>query len=115
MDVNGSMPYGRFSEIRIRSSEPMSYAYFNSHVMKLCANLESMDASFTLQKAGYTQWGTVRFATVDDILSEGGDRTAVMTNRTLNDAMARMREENRRTLMTKPPFRLAPKTVKSGR
>ena len=101
MAVVGRLPYDRFSEMRIRSSEPMSYAYFNSHIMRLCANLDSMDASFTLQKAGYAQWGTVRFATVDDIISENGDRTAVMTNRTLNEAMGKMREENMRGLMTK--------------
>lgn len=97
---SSSFPYKRFSEIRIKSSEPMSYAYFNSHVMRLCSNLDSMDESFTLQKASYTQWGTVKFATVDDILNDDGDREAVMTNKVLNDAMSRLRSENMKSLMT---------------
>ena len=76
----------------------MSYAYFNSHVMRLCANLESMDGSFTLQKATYSQWGTVKFATVEDILSDNGDKDAVLTNKTLNDAMGTLRSDNMRKL-----------------
>ena len=94
-------PYSRFSDIRIKSSEPMSYAYFNAHVARLCSNLSAMDASYTLQKATYTQWGVVRFATVDDIISESGDRTAVMTNKTLNEAFEKLRSDNRRDALTK--------------
>ena len=95
-----SFPYSSFSDIRIKSSEPMSYAYFNSHIIRLCSNLESLDGSFTLQRATYTQWGTVKFATVDDIIGENGNKDAVMTNKTLNEAMSRLRSDNIRCLST---------------
>lgn len=94
----GAFPYKRFSEIRIRSSEPMSYAYFNAHIARLYANLRSMDASYTLQKAGYGQWGTVRFATPEDMVGNG-DRTAVMTNAGLNSALDGVRSRNIMDLM----------------
>lgn len=96
-----NFPYSRFSDIRIKSSEPMSYAYFNSHVMRLCSNFDSLDTSYTLQKATYAQWGTVRFATVDDILKESGDKDTVITNAVLNDAMEKLRSSNRHLMMTK--------------
>ena len=101
MTDSRSFPYSRFSDIRIKSSEPMSYAYFNSHVMRLCSNLDSLGESFTLQKATYTQWGTVKFATVDDIISESGNKDSVMTNRILNAAMEELRIRNMRDFMTK--------------
>lgn len=94
-------PYRRFSDIRIKSSEPMSYAYFNSHVMRLCANLSALDLSHTLQKATYTQWGTVRFATVDDIISESGNKESVLTNAVVNEAMDKLRSDNMLSLMTR--------------
>lgn len=96
---SSKFPYSRFSEIRIKSSEPMSYAYFNSHVIRLCSNLYSMDESLTLQKATYTQWGTVKFATVDDIIGENGDKDAVLTNSALNSAFEKMRSENMKSLL----------------
>lgn len=101
MVYSTDFPYSRFSEVKVKSSEPMSYAYFNSHILRLCSNLESMDTSFTLQKATYSQWGTVKFATVDDILSESGNKETVMTNKTLNDAFSEMRSSNIRKMMTR--------------
>lgn len=101
MRYSDSFPYSRFSEIRIHSSEPMSYAFFNSHVARLCSNMDAMDSSFTLQKATYTQWGTVKFATVSDIVSENGNKDTVVTNATLNDAFSKMRSDNIREFMLK--------------
>ena len=101
MTDSSGFPYSRFSEIRIKSSEPMSYAYFNSHIMRLCSNLDSLGDSFTLQRATYSQWGTVKFATVDDILLENGNRDAVMTNATLNAAMEELRQRNMKEYMTR--------------
>lgn len=96
---SSKFPYSRFSDIRIKSSEPMSYAYFNSHVIRLCSNLYSMDESITLQKATYTQWGTVKFATVDDIIGEYGDKDSVLTNSALNSAFDKMRSENMKLIL----------------
>lgn len=100
MTDSGKFPYSKFSDIRIKSSEPMSYAYFNSHVMRLCSNLESLGESFTLQRATYTQWGTVKFADIDDIISDDGNKDSVFTNKTLNDAMNVLRSRNMRGYMT---------------
>lgn len=96
-----SFPYSRFSEIKIKNSEPMSYAFFNSHVMRLCSNLDSLGDSFTLQKATYSQWGTVKFATVEDILSETGNKDSVVTNKVINSAMDRLFLENTIAYTTK--------------
>jgi len=95
MAINGNqLPYPNLSDISFSNSEPLTYAYFNAHVVRMLENIRSLNRTATLQKASPTQWGVVRIATVDDIISEDGDRTAVLTNDVMNRAISTMRADN---------------------
>lgn len=94
-----SMPYRKFSQIRIKNSEPFTSDYLNAHIVRLCANLESLHETNTLQKAGYDQWGTVRKATENDFLNPSIDSgTAVITNDVVNRVICSLRDENAKQL-----------------
>ena len=89
-------PYPDFAQIKIKNGEPMSSAYFNAHVVRLCSNIEALDNDYTLQKASWTQWGLVKFASEDDILSKDGNRETVVTNDCINRAMRRLGSDTRK-------------------
>lgn len=103
-----SMPYRKFSQIRIRNSEPFTSDYLNAHISRLCSNLDSLKDTNTIQKAGYEQWGTVRKATVDDFLNpEEYSGTAVVTNDVVNRVVDTMHSENAEQLFTKGSINLS--------
>ena len=96
MNSTSRLPNDSLSDVRIRNDEPLTYAYFNTHMLKLLENIRAINISTTIQKATPEQWGVVRLATVDDLISEGGDRNAVVTNKVVLDAISKLNAENKR-------------------
>lgn len=88
------LPYPTLSDVRIRNDEPLTYAYFNAHMLRLLADIRAINTSRTIQRATPTQWGVVRFASVDDVVDPDGDRNLVISNKTLNASIERMRSDN---------------------
>lgn len=95
-DSRNRLPNNSLSDVRIRNDEPLTYAYFNAHMMKLLENIRAINISTTIQKATPSQWGVVRLATVDDLISEDGDKNAVVTNKVILDAISSLNIENKK-------------------
>ena len=92
--MSTQLPYENLSDLKLKNDEPLTYAYFNVHILRLLQNIQSINKTTTLQKATTTQWGVVRFATVDDIISENGDRNTVISNKVLNEAVETLTKNN---------------------
>ena len=84
-DKASILPYPDFNDIRVQINEPMSAAYFNMHIAKMMANINALKNASPIQHATDTQWGTIKLATVNDILNDNGDKNAVLTNKVLNE------------------------------
>ena len=87
-------PYKTVSEVKFRNDEPLTYANFNAHIIRLLQNAKALNRAITLQKATDKQWGVVKLATVDDIISDDGDKNAVVTNEVINKTIDHMRVVN---------------------
>lgn len=94
--MSTKFPYS-LSELRLKNDEPLNYAYFNAHMLRILADIRSINKSSTLQKATTTQWGVARYATIDDVISEDGDRNAILTNDILNKAIKKLKDDNEKS------------------
>lgn len=87
-------PYKDFSDIKIKNNEPMASSYFNSHLIRLWSNICALNNTNTLQKATDKQWGIVKFASIDDIINDDGNKNTVVSNKVLNDTIAFLKKQN---------------------
>lgn len=62
-----SLPYDSFEQIQFNNDETFNFAYFNSHIRKLFANLDSYKDVQKLPIASADNYGLVQVASVDDI------------------------------------------------
>ncbi len=75
-----SLPYDKFEQIQFNNDETFNFAYFNSHIRKLFANLDSYKDVQKLPVASEDNYGLVQIASVDDIANGTNEDSVLSLN-----------------------------------
>lgn len=100
-----SLPYDNFEQIQFNNDETFNFAYFNSHVRKLFANLDAYKDVQKLPMASENNYGLVQIASVDDI-ENGTHPDSVLSLNNFQEFLRSGIEAQRKTYTTDGTLKL---------